>query len=134
MATIYNDKISIYAAKDGRGRFLSLLGFVQSDEITELANDTFSADVSMERVDLVDADVLVRIVVDVETDTATFAANPLYAALPVHTGGHDVFVGTAATSARPCRSRACSASRTSSTSWCRSSRPPRQAVRRRERA
>jgi iron complex transport system substrate-binding protein len=92
VATIYNDKISIYAAQDGRGRFMSSLGFTQSDEITELANDTFSADVSRERVDLVDADVLVWIVLDVETDKPKFAADPLYAALPVHTGGHDVYV------------------------------------------
>ena len=92
VATIYNDKISIYAAQDGRGRFMSSLGFTQSDEITELANDTFSADVSMERVDLVDADVLVWIVLDVETDKPTFAADALYASLPVHTGGHDLYV------------------------------------------
>ena len=92
VATIYNDKISIYAAQDGRGRFMTSLGFTQPAEITELANDTFSADVSKERVDLVDVDVLVWIVLDVGTDPATFAADPLYAALPVHTGGHDVYV------------------------------------------
>ena len=92
VATVYNDKISIYAREDGRGRFMESLGFVQSPEIAEIAGDQFSADVSMERMDLVDVDTVVWIVLDVERDRATFAADPLYSTLPVHTGGHDVYV------------------------------------------
>jgi iron complex transport system substrate-binding protein len=92
VATIWNEKISIYGPEDSRGRFMDALGFTQSDEIAELAEGTFSADVSMERVDLVDVDVLVWIVLDVEADRVKFAEEPIYSGLAVHTGGHDVYV------------------------------------------
>ena len=92
VATIYDGKVSIYGPEDVRGRFMAGLGFTQPPEVAELAAGTFSADVSMERVDLVDVDVLVWIVLDVDTDKPKFDADPIYSNLAVHTGGHDVYV------------------------------------------
>lgn len=84
--------ISVYAPDDVRGRLLTSLGFVQPPEIAELAGDQFSADLSYERIDVLDVDALVWIVGSLATDVPQFDAEPLYANLPVHTGHHDVFV------------------------------------------
>ncbi|MGJ3239113.1 MAG: ABC transporter substrate-binding protein [Anaerolineae bacterium] len=48
-----------YTAEDGRGRFFTDLGFVIADELNEIAGDSFFADISNERIDLLDRDVLV---------------------------------------------------------------------------
>lgn len=48
-----------YTAQDGRGRFFTDLGFVIPDELNAIAGDSFYADISSERMDLLDQDVLV---------------------------------------------------------------------------
>lgn len=48
-----------YTAQDPRGRFFADLGFVIPDEFVEIAGDSFYADVSLERVDLLDRDLVV---------------------------------------------------------------------------
>lgn len=88
----YNDLFSVFAPQDPRGRFMADLGFVQPAEIEELAGDAFSADLSAERVDLLDVDVIVWIVTSIETDVARFEEDPVYSALDVHRGGHEAFV------------------------------------------
>jgi iron complex transport system substrate-binding protein len=92
VAVPYQGVISVYAPDDVRGRFMSALGFVQPSEIEELAGDDFSAELSDERIDLLDVDALVWIVNDVETDPPKFDEQPLYANLDVHKEGHEVFV------------------------------------------
>jgi iron complex transport system substrate-binding protein len=92
MATVFDDKISIYSPQDMRGRFLESLGFELPPEVAKLAGDDFSADVSMERVDLVDGDLVVWLVNDRDTDVPRFEAEALYASLDVHQQGRDVFV------------------------------------------
>ena len=92
MATVYDDMISIYSPQDMRGRFMESLGFELPPEIAELAGDDFSADVSMERIDLIDGDLVVWLVNDRETDVPKFEAEPLYTRLDVHQDGRDVFV------------------------------------------
>lgn len=59
-----NGSFSAYGPEDTRGRFMSALGFELPDEISELAGDQFYAEISAERLDLLDADVLVVIVPD----------------------------------------------------------------------
>lgn len=59
-----NGSFSAYGPEDTRGRFMSALGFELPDEISELAGDQFYAEISTERLDLLDADVLVVIVPD----------------------------------------------------------------------
>ena len=88
----YNDLLSVYAPQDPRGRFMADLGFTQPPEIEELAGDAFSADLSAERGDLLDVDVVVWIVGSIESDVPRFDEDPVYSALDVHTGGHEVFV------------------------------------------
>jgi iron complex transport system substrate-binding protein len=92
MATVYDDMISIYSPQDMRGRFMESLGFELPPEIAELAGDDFSADVSMERVDLIDGDVVVWLINDLDTDVPQFEANDLYSGLAVHLEGRDVFL------------------------------------------
>lgn len=48
-----------YTAADGRGRFFTDLGFVVPDELNEIAGQSFFADLSTERIDLLDQDVLI---------------------------------------------------------------------------
>lgn len=92
VASPYNDLISVYAPSDPRGRFMADLGFTQPPEIEELAGSAFSADLSAERGDLLDVDVVVWIVGSIESDVPRFDEDPVYSALDVHTGGHEVFV------------------------------------------
>jgi iron complex transport system substrate-binding protein len=88
----YGGTLSVYAPQDARGRLLAELGFTQPPEIAELAGKEFSADLSYERIGLLDVDALVWIVNSVETDRPRFQADPLYAALAVHRDRHDTFV------------------------------------------
>ncbi|NDJ34586.1 MAG: ABC transporter substrate-binding protein [Chloroflexi bacterium] len=48
-----------YTAQDGRGRFFTDLGFVVPDRLNEIAGESFYADISEERVELLDQDLLV---------------------------------------------------------------------------
>jgi iron complex transport system substrate-binding protein len=92
VATRYAGTVFIYSPQDARGRFMARLGFVDVPEISARAGDGFGSDVSFERLDLLDVDVLVWIVDDVETDVRRFDEEPLYSRLPVQTEGRDVFV------------------------------------------
>ena len=92
VASPYGGTVSVYAPEDVRGRFLDSLGFVQPPEIAELAGDEFSAELSYERIELIDVDALVWIVSSIETDVPQFEEEPLYADLAVHTEEREVFV------------------------------------------
>jgi iron complex transport system substrate-binding protein len=92
VATPYQGTVSVYAPEDGRGRFLASLGFAQPEEIAKLAGSSFSADLSLERLDLLNVDVLVWILDDIESNRAEMEKEALYTRLPVHTGGREVFV------------------------------------------
>jgi iron complex transport system substrate-binding protein len=48
-----------YTGQDGRGRFFTDLGFVIPEELDEIAGENFYADISLERADLLDQDLLV---------------------------------------------------------------------------
>lgn len=48
-----------YTGQDSRGRFFTDLGFVISDELNEFAGDSFYYDISEERIDLLNQDLLV---------------------------------------------------------------------------
>jgi iron complex transport system substrate-binding protein len=53
------DIVYAYAPSDSRGTFMTDLGFAFTDEIVGLAGDKFYAELSAERLDLLDTDVLV---------------------------------------------------------------------------
>ena len=75
-----------FGPQDSRGRFLASLGLEQPASIGELAGDRFVATLSAERLDLLDADVLIWIASPEQR--AALEANPLYQRLNVvHEGG-----------------------------------------------
>lgn len=93
MATVFDGEVVVYAPEDVRGRFLTSLGFVQPEAITELAGDEFTAEFSFERIDLLDVDGPVVWLTDtIENARATAEDQPVYNTLPVHTDGREVFV------------------------------------------
>lgn len=110
VATVFDGKLSVYSPLDMRGWVLRSLGFEVPPEVAAVAGDSFSADVSMERVDLVDGDLVVWLLNDTDTDVPKFEAEPLDADLDVHRQGRDVFVemlrpeGAASTFITPLRS------------------------------
>ncbi|MCU0463376.1 MAG: iron-siderophore ABC transporter substrate-binding protein [Anaerolineae bacterium] len=55
----YGATYGAYTEQDGRARFFTELGFVVPQEMNELAGDQFYSDISAERIDLLDQDLLV---------------------------------------------------------------------------
>lgn len=82
---------SPYGPQDVRGRFLTSLGFEIPDEISELAGDSFFANLSRERLGLIDADVLVWVPVLAESFD-TVQEDPLYCKLDAAREGRDLFL------------------------------------------
>ena len=71
-----------YTAQDSRARFFEDLGFVVPQELVDLAGESFYADVSEERLDLLDQDLLVLLDVPfAEEGTAGLADDPLLSRL-----------------------------------------------------
>ena len=83
---------SPYGPQDVRGRFMSSLGFRIPEEIADLAGDSFFADLSRERLGLIDTDVLVWVTVLAESFEAV-RTDPLYRRLDAAREGRDVFLG-----------------------------------------
>jgi iron complex transport system substrate-binding protein len=90
VASPYEGTVAVFAPEDPRGRFLDSLGFVPVDEISELTAGSFSADLSLERVDLLDVDALVWILDDWEPDLAQLHEEELYRRLDVVAEGREV--------------------------------------------
>jgi len=88
VATPYQG-IWVYGSQDVRGRLLSALGFVIPPAIDEATGAAFGGNLSEERADLLDVDVIIWL--DPE-DAEGDLGGPVYQNLPVHTGGHEVFV------------------------------------------
>jgi iron complex transport system substrate-binding protein len=71
-----------YTSQDSRARFFTNLGFVISEDLLEVAGDKFYADVSAERIDLLDADLVVVINLQfIEGGVDALEAEPLFASL-----------------------------------------------------
>ena len=82
---------SAYSSADVRGRLLAAYGMEVPGEIDELADDTFYTEISPERLDLLDVDVLIW-ATDDEAARATVEANPVYKGLDVTRGGRSIFI------------------------------------------
>lgn len=82
---------SPYGPQDARSRFLEALGFEIPDEIAQLAGDAFSANLSRERLGLIDADVLIWVPVLAENFEAV-QNDPLYNRLDAPREGRDLFL------------------------------------------
>ena len=88
VATPY-EGIWVYGPEDVRGRFLTSLGFVLPEGLAEITGNEFGGNLSMERVDLLDVDVIVWLDAD---EAQGPLGGPVYASLPVHTEGREVFL------------------------------------------
>ena len=82
---------SPYGPQDVRGRFMSSLGFRMPEEISDLTGDAFFADLSRERLELIEADALVWVTVLAESFEAV-RTDPLYRRLDVARQGRDLFL------------------------------------------
>jgi iron complex transport system substrate-binding protein len=82
----------VYGPQDPRSRLLTSLGFKLPDDLAAVTGDEFGVNISKERTDLLDTDVLVWLVTDYAKDKAAVQANPLYAALNVKKEGRDIFL------------------------------------------
>ncbi|MCL4830649.1 MAG: hypothetical protein KJZ95_25055, partial [Caldilinea sp.] len=88
VATPYQG-IWVYGPQDVRGRFLTLLGFALPKGLEEITGAEFGGNLSMERADLLDVDVIIWL--DAE-DAEGALGGPVYQNLPVHTEGREVFL------------------------------------------
>jgi iron complex transport system substrate-binding protein len=91
MATTY-EGYYVYGPQDARGRFLTDLGFKLPDGLAEVTGKDFGANLSKERTDLLDTDVLIWLVDKYDTDKAKVQADPLYTKLEVKTEGRDIYL------------------------------------------
>lgn len=81
--------IWVYGEQDVRGRFLTMLGFQLPAGLQEVTGTEFGGNLSMERADLLDVDVIIWL--DPE-DAEGELGGPVYQSLPVHTEGREVFL------------------------------------------
>ncbi|MBU2668861.1 iron-siderophore ABC transporter substrate-binding protein [Actinoplanes bogorensis] len=91
MATTY-EGYWVYGTQDPRGRLLKDLGFTLPAGLDEVTGKEFGANLSKERTDLLDVDMLVWIVDKYDTDKAKVEADPLYSKLKVKTEGRSLYV------------------------------------------
>lgn len=88
VATPY-EGIYLYGPEDARGRLLTSLGFELPDELAEIAGNSFGGNLSLERADLLDLDVIIWLA---DPAQAGEVGGPVYQSLPVHTEGREVFL------------------------------------------
>jgi iron complex transport system substrate-binding protein len=82
----------VYGPQDARGRFLTSLGLTLPPDLAAVTGKEFGANISKERIDLLDVDALVWLVTDYAKDRAKVQADPLYAGLDVKKQGRDIFL------------------------------------------
>jgi iron complex transport system substrate-binding protein len=88
VATPY-EGIWVYGPEDPRGRFLTMLGFALPEGLAEITGAEFGGNLSMERADLLDVDVIIWL----DADEAQGPLDgPVYSSLAVHTEGREVFL------------------------------------------
>jgi len=88
-----DESIGVFTDGDNRGHMLTQLGFAIPAEITEIAGDSFYAQISAEQISLLDNDLLAYIVPT--ADRERFEASPLFQSLTAVQDGRTVFVDEA---------------------------------------
>jgi iron complex transport system substrate-binding protein len=82
-----------YSDQDIRGRFFAQLGFVVPEDLKEITGESFYADISLERIDLFDRDVLVFLGLQfAEGGREAIEADPLISQLQVVENGRVVYI------------------------------------------
>ncbi len=78
----YSGTFGFYTSQDSRGRFFTDLGFTVPEELVEIAGESFYADVSAERIELLDQDLIAIVNLQfVEGGRETVEADPLFSQL-----------------------------------------------------
>lgn len=89
VAAMY-DGIWVYGPEDGRARLLGMLGFELPETLIEaLPAEDFGGNLSLERADLLDLDLMVWLSFGENIEER---GGPVYQSLPVYTEGREVFV------------------------------------------
>ncbi|WP_344420509.1 iron-siderophore ABC transporter substrate-binding protein [Amycolatopsis minnesotensis] len=91
MATTY-DGYFVYGSQDPRSRLLTSLGFKLPADLDAAIGDKFGANISAERTDLLDRDVLIWVVGTAAEGQAKLASDRLYSGLKVAKEKREVFV------------------------------------------
>jgi len=91
VATMAWQGIYLYGPQDIRSRLLTALGFVLPEGIEAITGSDFGGNLSMERADLLDTDVIIWI--DPQ-EAEGVLGGPVYQALPVHTEGREVLLSS----------------------------------------
>lgn len=91
VATMAWQGIYLYGPQDIRSRLLTALGFVLPEGIEAITGSGFGGNLSMERADLLDTDVIIWI--DPQEAEGELGG-PVYQALPVHTEGREVLLSS----------------------------------------
>lgn len=87
----FPDTYYAYHSQDPRNRLLTSLGFVIPTEVDQMAQDTFGASISRERLDIVDVDALVWITFSDE-ENETIKNDALYQNLTARQEARDIFI------------------------------------------
>jgi iron complex transport system substrate-binding protein len=90
VATPY-EGIYVYGREDVRGRFLTSLGFQLPEGLDEVTGTEFGGNLSMERADLLDVDVIIWLDA---ADAEGQLGGPVYSSLDVHTEGREVHLSS----------------------------------------
>ncbi|MCC6617237.1 MAG: iron-siderophore ABC transporter substrate-binding protein [Anaerolineae bacterium] len=89
----YDGTYGFYTSQDSRGRFFTDLGFVIPDELVEIAGESFYADVSAERIDLIDQDLIAIVNLQfIEGGRDALESLPLFSQLEAVQAGHVVYL------------------------------------------
>lgn len=91
MATTY-EGYWVYGTQDPRGRLLQDLGFKMPNGLDAVTGTEFGANLSKERIDLLDTNVLIWLVDAYDADKAKVQGDPLYAKLKVNTEARDIYL------------------------------------------
>ncbi|MBX3063689.1 MAG: iron-siderophore ABC transporter substrate-binding protein [Anaerolineae bacterium] len=89
----YADTYGFYTSQDSRGRFFTDLGFVIPQELIDVAGESFYADLSAERVDLLDQDLIAIMNLQfIEGGREALEAQPLFSKLQAVQAGRVVYL------------------------------------------
>ncbi len=91
VATMAWQGIYVYGSQDVRSRLLTTLGFVLPEGLDEITGTEFGGNLSMERADLLDVDVIIWI--DPQEAEGELGG-PVYQNLPVHTEGREILLSS----------------------------------------
>ncbi|MBW3558038.1 MAG: iron-siderophore ABC transporter substrate-binding protein [Actinobacteria bacterium] len=82
----------VFSPQDSRSRFLTSLGFKIDPGVAKLAGDAFTATISTEQLELLNAADVVVWNVDTQADRETVDSNPVYQQLEIKRAGRDLFL------------------------------------------